>query len=159
MPVLAARGWECQAPDLPFHIPGPASLAAPELARQSVADYTRDMAAFVRRLPEPPVIVGHSMGGVIAQQLAAQGLARAVVLLASGTPWGVLPLTKEEMALAKGLMRASPFWDKALNPAFEVAKGDSLASLDPEAQAAHLRHVQPRVGSCPVRAVLLDVRR
>ena len=38
------------------------------------------------------------------------------------------------MTLAKGLMQASPFWDKALNPSFEVAKGDSLASLDPPAQ-------------------------
>jgi non-heme chloroperoxidase len=31
-------------------------------------------------------------------------------------------------------MQASPFWNKALNPSFEVAKGDSLASLDPQAQ-------------------------
>lgn len=137
MPVLAARGWSCEAPDLPYHVPGPKRPPNPELAKQSVADYTRDMAAFVRRLPEPPVIVGHSMGGLIAQQLAAQGLARALVLLAPAPPWGVLPSTEAELNLAKGLMQAAPFWDKALNPSFEVAKGDSLASLDPPAQ----RHV------------------
>ena len=134
MPTLTERGWSCQAPDLPFHVPGPARAPDPQLAKQSIADYTRDMAAFVARLPEPPVIVGHSMGGLIGQQLAAQGLARALVLLAPAAPWGVLPSTQAEMTLAKGLMRASPFWDKALNPSFEVAKGDSLASLDPPAQ-------------------------
>jgi pimeloyl-ACP methyl ester carboxylesterase len=134
MPVLAQRGWSCQAPDLPYHVPGPTLPPDPRLATQSITDYTRDMEAFVRRLPAPPVIVGHSMGGLIAQQLAAQGLARALVLLAPGAPWGVLPSTQAEMALAKGLMQASPFWDKALNPSFEVAKGDSLASLDPQAQ-------------------------
>ena len=134
MPTLAQRGWSCQAPDLPFHVPGPARTPDPQLAKQSVADYTRDMAAFVARMPEPPVIVGHSMGCLIGQQLAAQGLARALVLLAPVAPWGVLPSTPAEIALAKGLMQASPFWDKALNPSFEVAKGDSLASLDPQAQ-------------------------
>ncbi len=134
MPVLAARGWNCQAPDLPFHASGPTLPPDPQLGRQSIADYTRDMAAFAQRFPTPPVIIGHSMGALIAQQLAAQGLARAIVLLAPGAPWGVLPSTPDEMTLAKGLMRASPFWDKALNPSFEVAKGDLLAGLDPAAQ-------------------------
>ena len=134
MPVIAQRGWECHAPDLPFHAPGPARTPDPQLARQGIADYTRDMAAFVKQFPKPPVIFGHSMGGLIAQQLAAQGLARALVLLAPAPPWGVLPSTPGEMALAKGLMQASPFWDKALNPSFEVAKGDSLASLDADGQ-------------------------
>jgi non-heme chloroperoxidase len=134
MPVFAERGWSCQAPDLPYHVPGPKLVPDPALASQSIADYTRDMAAFVKRWPEPPVIVGHSMGGLIAQQLAAQGLARALVLFAPASPWGVLPSTEGEMNLAKGLMQASPFWDKALNPSFEVAKGDSLASLDADSQ-------------------------
>jgi len=146
MPALAARGWSCEAPDLPFHAPGPKRTPAPELARQSVADYTRDMADFVRRLPEPPVIVGHSMGGLIAQQLAAQGLARALVLFAPAPPWGVLPSTEAEMNLAKGLMQAAPFWDKALNPSFEVAKGDSLASLDPAAQRRIFDMFSPESG-------------
>jgi non-heme chloroperoxidase len=134
MPVLAAHGWNCQAPDLRFHVSGPARTPAPQLATTSVADYTRDMAELVGRLPEPPVIIGHSMGALVTQQLAAQGLARAIVLLAPGAPWGVLPTTDDELALAKGLMMASPFWDRALNPSFEVAQQDSLASLDPEAQ-------------------------
>jgi pimeloyl-ACP methyl ester carboxylesterase len=146
MPVFAERGWSCEAPDLPYHVPGPKRKPAPELARQSITDYTRDMAEFIGRLPEPPVIVGHSMGGLIAQQLAAQGLARALILFAPAPPWGVLPSTESEMNLAKGLMQASPFWDKALNPSFEVAKGDSLASLDPAAQKRIFDMFSPESG-------------
>lgn len=134
VPVLTARGWRCTTPDLPYHVPGPALPPAPELCRQSISDYTRAMATLVKRFPEPPVIAGHSMGGLIAQQLAAQGLARALLLFAPAAPWGVLPSSDAEMKLAKGLMRAAPFWDRALNPSFEVAKGDSLAGLDPQAQ-------------------------
>ncbi len=146
MPVFAEQGWSCEAPDLPYHVPGPKRTPDPALARQSVTDYTRDMAAFVGRLTEPPVIVGHSMGGLIAQQLAAQGLARALILFAPAPPWGVLPSTQAEMNIAKGLMQASPFWDKALNPSFQVAKGDSLASLDPEAQRRIFDMFSPESG-------------
>lgn len=146
MPVFAERGWSCEAPDLPFHVPGPKRKPDPQLAKQSIADYTRDMAAFVQRFPEPPVIAGHSMGGLIAQQLAAQGLARALVLFAPAAPWGVLPSTEAEMNVAKGLMQASPFWDKALNPSFEVAKGDSLAGVDPQAQRRIFDMFSPESG-------------
>ena len=134
IPVLAARGFDCRAPDLRFHVSGPAREPDPRLARTSIADYTGDMAELAASLPDAPIIVGHSMGAVIGQQLAAKGLARALVLFAPGAPWGILPSTEDELALAMGLMQASPFWDKALKPSFEVARKDSLASLSPDAQ-------------------------
>jgi pimeloyl-ACP methyl ester carboxylesterase len=146
MPVFAARGFNCAAPDLPYHVPGPTLPPNPALAKLGIADYTRDMAAFAKRYATPPIIVGHSMGGLIAQQLAAQGLARALVLLTPAPPWGVLPSTADEINLAKGLMQASPFWDKALNPSFEVAKNDSLASLGPEAQKRIFAMFSPESG-------------
>ncbi len=43
----------------------------PRLAETSIRDYTDDMAAYVERFAEPPIIIGHSMGGLIGQQLAA----------------------------------------------------------------------------------------
>jgi len=132
--VLAARGFDCRAPDLRFHVSGPTREPDPRLARTSIADYTGDMAELAASLPDAPIIVGHSMGAVIGQQLAAKGLARALVLFAPGAPWGILPSTEAEFALAMGLMQASPFWDKALKPSFEVARKDSLASLSPDAQ-------------------------
>jgi len=146
VPVLSARGFTCHAPDLRLHVSGPARDPDPRLAHTSVADYTRDMAELISSLPEPPVIIGHSMGGVIGQQLAAKGLARSLVLLASGAPWGILPSTDDELALATGLMQASAFWDRALNPSFEVARQDSLASLSDEAQRRVFDQFSPESG-------------
>ena len=46
--------------------------------------------AFVRSLPEPPVIIGHSMGGLITQLLLDRRLGRAGVVIAPLMPRGVL---------------------------------------------------------------------
>jgi pimeloyl-ACP methyl ester carboxylesterase len=73
VPEFEARGFTCHVPDLRFHVSGPAREPDPQLAQTSIADYTRDMEGLVAGLPEPPVIVGHSMGGLIGQQLAAKG--------------------------------------------------------------------------------------
>lgn len=132
--VLRRRGFDCHAPNLRYH--GTPGAADPGLAGTSIADYTRDMAAFVRTLPEAPVLIGHSMGGLIAQQLAASGLARALVLLASVAPWGVLPSSDWERKVATGLMSTGPFWTRSLQSSFDVAKTDALASLPPADQRA-----------------------
>jgi pimeloyl-ACP methyl ester carboxylesterase len=147
--ALDEHGWTCHAPDLRFHAPGEISETDPRLARTSIADYTADIAQTLQGLPEKPVLMGHSMGGVIAQQLAAQGHARALVLLASCAPWGILPSSAEERAVATGLMSAGPFWTQALHPVFAVAAKDSLANLDPTTQ----RQVFDRMGAESGRAL------
>jgi pimeloyl-ACP methyl ester carboxylesterase len=143
--ALRARGWTCHAPELRFH-GEPATRPDPRLATTSVADYTADMAAFVAGLGEKPVLIGHSMGGLIAQQLAAKGQARAVLLLASVAPWGLLPTSEAERAVATGLMSAGAFWTQALQPVFEVAAKDSLASLDPASQRRVFAKLGPESG-------------
>ena len=51
-----------------------------------MSDYADDVMATVRRLSDPPVVMGWSMGGLVAMMVAAQGQARAVVALAPSTP-------------------------------------------------------------------------
>jgi pimeloyl-ACP methyl ester carboxylesterase len=51
--------------------------------------------AFVRALPEPPILMGHSFGGLITQMLVGRGLGRAGVAIHPAAPRGVyrLPLS------------------------------------------------------------------
>ena len=144
--VFASRGWTCHAPNLRFHGDGAVAAPDPRLAQTSISDYTRDMAEFISGLGERPIVIGHSMGGLIAQKLAAQGRVEAMVLLASGAPWGVLPSTDDELAIATGLMSAGPFWTRALTPVFEVAAKDSLASIAPAAQRSVFDRFGPESG-------------
>lgn len=143
--VLERHGWTCHAPNLRYH-GGPTAEPDPRLAETSIADYTGDMARFIEELGTVPIVIGHSMGGLIAQQLAAKGLARGLVLMASCAPWGVLPATDDERALAKKLMSGGSFWKEALQPAFEVAKGDSLAGFEPRAQRTVFEKLGPESG-------------
>jgi pimeloyl-ACP methyl ester carboxylesterase len=46
--------------------------------------------AFVRSLPDAPIIIGHSMGGLVTQLLLDRGLGRAGVAIAPSKPRGVL---------------------------------------------------------------------
>lgn len=56
-----------------------------------IADYVDDVATAVRQLPNPPILIGHSMGGFIIQKYLENHIAPAAVLLSSPSPAGLLP--------------------------------------------------------------------
>ena len=138
-----AAGWHCLTPDLRHHEPG-ASLDA--LGRTGLNDYASDIAALIRALPEPPVLVGHSMGGLVCQKLAAEGLAAALVLLAPSPPWGLFSLTQGEIEARFGLLAAGAFWHRALHPSFRVAASHALDKLDPATQRDAFARFVPESG-------------
>ncbi len=56
----------------------------------SVADYVRDVSSVADTLPTPPVVIGHSMGGLIVQKYLEWRDAPAGVLMTSMPPQGNL---------------------------------------------------------------------
>ena len=80
-PYFRNLGHAVATPALRFH-DRPDGDAPAELGRISLLDYVSDLEGVIRRSGEAPVLVGHSMGALIAQHLAARGLAHALILLA-----------------------------------------------------------------------------
>ena len=80
-----AAGFECHTPSLPGRLPTDARA----LRRLTLADYLGTLLEYRARLDSPPIVIGHSMGGLLSQQLAARSDCAALVLLASVPP-GVL---------------------------------------------------------------------
>jgi pimeloyl-ACP methyl ester carboxylesterase len=117
------------------------------LAAVSLVDYAADLAAFLSSLGEPAVIVGHSMGGLLAQMLAARGLARALVLLAPSAPWGVLPSTMFEIASAQALLfSAGDYRRSVIQPSYSIASAHSLDKLDEEERRRIFARFVPESG-------------
>src|SRR5262245_8068936 len=96
--------------------------AAKNLVGVGIDDYRAELEAFLKTIPPLPVLLGHSMGAVLAQSLAAKGLARALVLVAPGPRAGILPQTEAAKKLGQDLMGLGAFWNTVINPDFDLAR-------------------------------------
>ena len=111
MPAAAARGWPCYAVSLRGH---GASEGGERLDRTPLRFYEHDVLQTITELPQPPVLVGHSMGGLLAQHVAERyRSARAAVLVASVPPghhaWSLPTLLRHDPgALARAIVGAEP---------------------------------------------------
>ena len=60
-----------------------------ELARLSIQDYFKSLEKFMATLDQPPILVGHSMGGLLAQLIAAKYPCEKLILISSAPPAGI----------------------------------------------------------------------
>jgi pimeloyl-ACP methyl ester carboxylesterase len=79
---LAAQGWPSYAIDLRGH-----GQSGPyDLSHTSMHDYAADVALLAAQFRQAPVLIGWSMGGLVALMVAATGVACACVGLAPSVP-------------------------------------------------------------------------
>jgi pimeloyl-ACP methyl ester carboxylesterase len=90
LPYFAGKGYPAYA--LSFRGHGK-SEGPPHFSRLRLPDYMADLAQVVGQLPEKPVLVGHSMGGLVVQKYLEEQAAPAAVLLASVPVKGVFRTT------------------------------------------------------------------
>lgn len=78
-----ASGHEVVTPALPWHDRDPTLAPAPEIGLLTVEDYIQFLVGEIAKLASPPVIIGHSMGGMLAQAVAARVEHKGLVLLST----------------------------------------------------------------------------
>jgi pimeloyl-ACP methyl ester carboxylesterase len=121
-----AAGFETHAPNLPHHERG-ADLE--QLALCGVKEYADSIVAYAQTLRAPPLLIGHSLGGLVIQMAAAKLETVGLVLLAPSAPWGVMPTTFDEHGNNLGLTLLGDYWRRPIPPDYRVARGTTLDRL------------------------------
>ncbi|HEX5588946.1 MAG TPA: alpha/beta hydrolase, partial [Candidatus Limnocylindrales bacterium] len=110
VPYFEARGYRCLAPAWPGKdrpIEEIRSDPSP-LAGLGIREIVDHYATVVRGLDEPPILVGHSFGGLFVQLLIDRGLGAAGIAIDSAPPKGIFAF--EPTALVSlGRILAIPF--------------------------------------------------
>ena len=142
-PLFEEHGWRCLTPVLRHHDVEPEDPPPEALGTTSILDYAADLEALVRGLEEPPVLVGHSMGGLLVQMLAERGAARAAVLLCPAAPAGIVGLSPAVLRSFWGILTTPGFWHRPVRPSYAAARYAFLGGFRTEAdrRAVHDRLV------------------
>lgn len=116
--LLAERGYDVRVPDLPAHARGKESG---DVGSKSLRQYVEFLERYVREqnFSQPPVLVGHSMGGLLAQQLATRIQPFALVLLTPASPSGILALALSNIVAFWKPFTTPAFWRKPHKPSRE----------------------------------------
>jgi alpha-beta hydrolase superfamily lysophospholipase len=94
-PYFAEHGFETHAISLRGH---GLSEGRDKLRWFSIKDYLSDLDKVVNQIETIPVLVGHSMGGLLIQKYLQSNQAAGAVLLGAVSPKGLLPVTLRVLA-------------------------------------------------------------
>jgi pimeloyl-ACP methyl ester carboxylesterase len=140
---FTARGYLCFAPAWPWHDGEPGALRdhiPAETGHVALTDVVEEFAAVAAALPEKPILIGHSVGGLVAQVLVNRGLARAGVCIGSVAPNGILTLDwdfiRGTAAIANPLRGDRPYWMTER----EFRRRFCNTLTEEEARAAYLKY-------------------
>lgn len=156
-PYFQSHGYRTLAPAWPEHdapietqrkLHPSARLGA--LTLEEVVEHYRKL---IRGLDEKPILVGHSMGGLIVQLLLQEGLGAAGIAIDSAPPKGLISLKYSFLksnwpAISPSAKPDEPIWMSL--ESFQYAFVNTLPL--PEQQAVYSRFVVPesrRVGKGP----------
>lgn len=135
-----SKAYRCITPTLRFHDIDPRSEPPPELGTTSLLDYADDLEKEIRKLDSLPILMGHSMGGLLAQILGSRGLAEALVLLTPASPRGIIALEPSVMKSFMSVPSKWGFWRKPMMQTFEEAVYSMMHLLSEQEQKEIYEH-------------------
>ena len=110
--LLAERGYETHAINLRGHH---GSRPVADIGKVTLAQFVDDALEVADTL-DRPIVMGHSMGGLIAQKVAERGRTRALVLVASAPPRWIPPvswlLLRKQLKYMRALLLFEPLLPK-----------------------------------------------
>ncbi len=137
--AMGEMGYRIVRPVLRYHQLEPGEQPDYRLGTTSILDYADDLEKQILKMDRKPVIIGHSLGGLLAQMLAARGLARAAVFIAPAPPRGVFPISFSAMKAFGSAIQVPFFWRKPIRLSFSEASSAVLSKIPREEQHYYYR--------------------
>jgi pimeloyl-ACP methyl ester carboxylesterase len=152
-----AQGYRCEAPAWPYLDRSPSELRLspdPRLANVTIKALVDHFEQHIKALPEPPILIGHSFGGLIVQMLLDRGLGAAGVAIDAGPPRWVLPSPRAILS-ALPVLLAWLGWRRVLTMSFKSFSTTFANSLPQnEQRQAYDDHIVPTPGRIFFQAAL-----
>jgi non-heme chloroperoxidase len=149
MTYFAARGRTAYALDLRGH---GASAPVADLGRVSLGDYIDDALRATRALGDV-IVIGHSMGGLIAQKLAELGAVSAAVLVSPAPPRGI-PLISLRLLLRQAKYLPALLRSREIRVQRADADAIIMNGVPPDERPAVFAPFQPDSGRASREIVL-----
>ncbi len=149
LPIIASRGYPAHSVSYRGH---PPNEPLRNLGRVSVADYAADAASVARTL-DRPILIGHSLGGLVALLLLGRNLARAAVLVSPAPPRGINVFSAELFARTLNQL-PSMLLSRPIVPNAADLYALALNCVDKEERAAIFARFTPDSGKAARQAAL-----
>jgi pimeloyl-ACP methyl ester carboxylesterase len=143
------RGFAVSAPEWPRKQGDVEQLRehTQELAGLGLNEIVDNYETLIRKLDQPPVLVGHSFGGLIVELLLDRGLGRAGVALSPAPPKGILLLPLSSLKAASPALAHPSRWHGVVPLTLEEFTYGFVNTFSPEeAVAAYERYAVPETG-------------
>ncbi len=135
--VFEREGFEVHVPALRYHDVEPHGPEPEKIGTVRLADYADDLQTLIEGLEEKPVIVGHSMGGLLALMLAARGGVRGAVMLTPAPGAGVMALKPSVIKVFLRTLLTWGYWRKGTFLTYKEARAGLFNNMSEEEARAH----------------------
>ena len=143
------RGFAVTAPEWPRKVGDVEEIreTSDDIAGLGVTEIVDHYTALIEELDEPPVLIGHSYGGLFVELLLDRGLGRAGVALSPAPVKGILALPFSTLKSASPALAHPSKWHGVVPLTLEEFTYAFVNTFPPEdAAAAYERYAVPETG-------------
>jgi pimeloyl-ACP methyl ester carboxylesterase len=143
------RGYTCIAPGWPGKDRSVEAIRADPspLVGVGIGEIVEHYERIIRALPEPPILIGHSFGGLFVQILLDRGLGAAGVAIDPAPPQGIFAYEPSAYRSLASVLFTWRGWRRVVRWSFEQFRYAFVHPLSPDEQhAAYETYVTPETG-------------
>ena len=158
LPFFESKGYRTLAPAWPgkeASVEDQRRDPSPILKGLGIKEIVDHYEGLIRRLPEPPILVGHSFGGLFVQILLDRGVGFAGVAIDSAPPKGVFAFYPTAFRSLGRVLTTWKGWNRILTMPYSDFSYAFLNTVPPaDRRAIYDRYVIPETGRIFFQAAL-----